>query len=335
MSTTDMSSNNNSTASSADATANNNNMEEGAHHVSTLSNTASTITTPINTIPNTHDDALAYNSSNNTAPIYPAVSNNISVSIARYDSSFNDDDDSESNESSSVENDDVLYTTPVKSVDSSDGGGEDRKDGVVSSSSKEGVVSEHTIKLTRDIEELGSLGKKKAIALKTEKDCGTPSSLDVKPTLLKTKEIDNSSINAAKAKKQDDETPYTPTKKSTAITTHYPFKKSSKQPQSKQSSLPKNKSIPLHTLPTDALHTTSSYCTPTDWAALCSTNSIWKNIGKDIFGKVWRHAGLCMLEIGYAWVRILYCCIVCLLFFFVCGVVLIVLWEFGMGVCFL
>ena len=304
-----MSSNN--TAASADATANNNNIEEGAHHVSISNNTAST---PINTTSNTHDETQAHNNSNNnTAPIYPAVNNNTSVTIARYDSSFNDDDDSESNESSSVENNennDMLYTTPVKSEDSC--GSEGRKDEAVVGIS-EGAVSEHTIKLTREIEELGSLGKKKTIALK--KDDGTPSSLDIKPTLLKSEVTDNSDINAAK--KQDEATSSTTTKKSTTITTHYPFKKTNKQPQSKQQSLPKqNKSIPLHTLPTDALHTTSSYCTPSDWSNLCTTNSIWKNIGKDIFGKVWRHAGLCMLEIGYAWVRILLF-VWCVLYLFV------------------
>jgi len=313
-----MSSNSNTTSStSADAT-DNNNTEEGAHHVSTSNNTASTITTSINTTSNTHDESLAYNNSNYTAPIYPAVNNNTSVTIARYDSSFNDDDDddSESNESSSVDDNDILYTTPVKSEGEQSVSGDDRKDGeVMSSSSKEDVVSEHTIKLTREIEELGK--KDYGISLKKEEDCGTSSSLDIKPTLLKSEVTDNSPNIA---KKQDEE--ISPTKKSTAITTHYPFKKSSKQLSSQSSPKGQNKSIPLHTLPTDALHTTSSYCTPSDWANLCTTNSIWNNIGKDIFGKVWRHAGLCMLEIGYAWVRIL----LLLLFFFVClcGVFIIV-----------
>jgi len=311
--------NNNITAASADAT-DNNNTEEGAHHVST-NNTASTITTSIDS--SAHDESLAYEYNNNTAPIYPEVNPNIAVSattIARYDSSFNDDDDdSESNESSSVDGNDMLYTTPVKSEGEHISDGENRVDVAVSGSSREGVVSEHTIKLTREIEELG---KKDGISLRKEEDCcGTSSSsLDIKPALLKSEVTDNSPNIA---KKQDEG--ISPTKKSPTIT-HYPFKKSSKQLSSSQSS-PKgqNKSIPLHTLPTDALHTTSSYCTPSDWAALCTTNSIWKNIGKDIFGKVWRHAGLCMLEIGYAWVRI-YCLLLC--FLFVCvGVVLIVLWE--------
>ena len=309
-----MSSNNNITSASADA-IDNNNTEEGAHHVSTLSNTVlSTITTPINTTPNTPRDETQAQNINNTAPIYPAVNNNMSVTIARYDSSFNDDDDSESNESSSVENNDMLYTTPVKSEDSS--GGDDRKDGVdeeVIGRGKDGMISEHTIKLTREIdEELGSLGKKK-------EHCTSSSSLDVKPALLKTEETDDNSPNIAK--KQDKATTSsTPIKKSATIT-HYPFKKSTKhQPSTQLSTKGQNKSIPLHTLPTDALHTTSSYCTPSDWANLCSTNSIWKNIGKDIFGKVWRHAGLCMLEIGYAWVRMLYAvlCVYCLIVW--CGV---------------
>jgi len=321
-----MSSNNNSTAIPADAT-DNNNMEEGAHHVvSTLSNTASTITTPINTTSNAHDESLAHEYNNNTAPIYPEVNPNIAVSatiIARYDS-FNDDDDddSESNESSSVDDNDMLFTTPVKSEGEHISDGENRVDVAVSGSSKEGVVSEHTIKLTKEIEEFSSLGKKKATSLKKEEDCGTSSSLDVKPALLKSEEIDKPSI-AIKAKKHDEDIPYTPPKKSTTIT--HSFKKTNKQPSTQPKLSLSNKSIPLHTLPTDALHTTSSYCTPSDWANLCTTNSIWKNIGKDIFSKVWRHAGLCMLEIGYAWVRI-YCLLLCFLFC-LCGVVLIVLWE--------
>jgi len=307
ISTTDMSSN--ITAASADAT-DNNNTEEGAHHVST-NNTASTITTSIDS--SAHDESLAHEYNNNTAPIYPEVNPNIAVSattIARYDSSFNDDDDSESNESSSVDDNDILFTTPVKSEGEHNSDGENRVD-VAVVSSKEGVVSEHTIKLTREIEELGS--KKDGISLKKEEDCGTTSSsLDIKPTLLKSEVTDNSPNTA---KKQDEE--ISPTKKSTTIT-HYPFKKSSNKQLSSQSSHKgQNKSIPLHTLPTDALHTTSSYCTPSDWAALCTTNSIWKNIGKDIFGKVWRHAGLCMLEIGYAWVRI-YCLLLCFFLFFLC-----------------
>ena len=62
--------------------------------------------------------------------------------------------------------------------------------------------------------------------------------------------------------------------------------------------------IPLHMLPIDALHMTSSYCTPADWAALSRTNKVWNDIGRDVFGKVWRHASRCMFEVGIAWVSL-------------------------------
>lgn len=60
--------------------------------------------------------------------------------------------------------------------------------------------------------------------------------------------------------------------------------------------------IPLHTLPIDALHATSTYCTPVDWAAMSSCSNIWRGIGKEVFSKVWRHAGKCVVEVGVAWV---------------------------------
>ena len=73
--------------------------------------------------------------------------------------------------------------------------------------------------------------------------------------------------------------------------------------------------IPLSSLPIDALHATSTYCTPTDWANLACTSKGMHEIGREVFGKVWRHAGRCMIEVGVAWVSVLpfiyiyYCCI--------------------------
>ncbi|KAL7538071.1 hypothetical protein ACHAXR_011479, partial [Thalassiosira sp. AJA248-18] len=65
-------------------------------------------------------------------------------------------------------------------------------------------------------------------------------------------------------------------------------------------SLPK---IPLSSLPIDALHATSNYCTPADWANLSCASRVWRDIGREVFTKVWRHAGLCMVEVGVAWAR--------------------------------
>eukprot|EP00579_Thalassiosira_antarctica_P029268 CAMPEP_0202033826 /NCGR_PEP_ID=MMETSP0905-20130828/66245_1 /ASSEMBLY_ACC=CAM_ASM_000554 /TAXON_ID=420261 /ORGANISM="Thalassiosira antarctica, Strain CCMP982" /LENGTH=695 /DNA_ID=CAMNT_0048597739 /DNA_START=73 /DNA_END=2159 /DNA_ORIENTATION=- len=61
--------------------------------------------------------------------------------------------------------------------------------------------------------------------------------------------------------------------------------------------------IALSSLPIDALHATSTYCTPQDWASLTSASKVWRHVGREVFEKVWRHAGRCMVEVGDAWAR--------------------------------
>ncbi|KAL9180010.1 hypothetical protein ACHAXT_007980 [Thalassiosira profunda] len=61
--------------------------------------------------------------------------------------------------------------------------------------------------------------------------------------------------------------------------------------------------IPFHSLPIDALHAVSTYCTPKDWASLGACNKAWRSIGREIFHKVWRHAGKCVMEVSMAWAR--------------------------------
>lgn len=66
-----------------------------------------------------------------------------------------------------------------------------------------------------------------------------------------------------------------------------------------------NISIPLSSLPIDALQAISTYCTPSDWYSLSSTSQHWRyGIGSEVFGRVRRHAGLCAFEVGMAWVSV-------------------------------
>ncbi len=63
--------------------------------------------------------------------------------------------------------------------------------------------------------------------------------------------------------------------------------------------------IPLSSLPIDALQTISTYCTSSDWLSLSSTSQHWRyGMGSEVFGRVRRHAGLCALEVGMAWVSV-------------------------------
>ena len=63
--------------------------------------------------------------------------------------------------------------------------------------------------------------------------------------------------------------------------------------------------IPLSSLPIDALQTISTYCTSREWLSLSSTSQHWRyGMGSEVFGRVRRHAGLCALEVGMAWVSV-------------------------------
>ena len=91
--------------------------------------------------------------------------------------------------------------------------------------------------------------------------------------------------------------------------THRPFRNDddhnhdrTRQSSSPSASPPPRPTIPLSSLPMDALHAASTYCTPSDWAALSSCDRAWRGAGQEVFGKVRRHAGRCMVEVGVAWV---------------------------------
>ena len=55
--------------------------------------------------------------------------------------------------------------------------------------------------------------------------------------------------------------------------------------------LPPPYPLPLPSLPLDALHAASTYCAPGDWSLPASASRAWRVIGREVFERVWRHAG--------------------------------------------
>ena len=63
--------------------------------------------------------------------------------------------------------------------------------------------------------------------------------------------------------------------------------------------------IPLSTLPIDAIHSISTYCTINDWYTLCITSKLYYyNIGPIIISKCYGHVYRCALEVAYCWVSV-------------------------------
>ena len=85
--------------------------------------------------------------------------------------------------------------------------------------------------------------------------------------------------------------------------THRPFLRPRPDPTPRDDRPdPDRPSVPLCSLPSDALHSVSTYCRPRDWASVSCASRGLSAAGREIVAKVYRHAGRCALEVGSAWV---------------------------------